>query len=84
MSRLMARHGRVVDVRGAPVRDAQIVIVASTVPMPEIALVSDAEGRFSLMLPPGRFTLRAHGPGGVTGDVAVEGAPNASDIIICI
>ena len=32
--------------------------------MPEIALVSDANGWFSLRLPSGRFTLRAHDPGG--------------------
>ena len=77
------RFGRVVDSGGAAVPYAHIVIVASSVPMPEIALVSDDAGRFLLRLPAGVFTLRAHGPGGV-GEAEVAGTPADSDIVITI
>jgi hypothetical protein len=60
-----------------------VTIVESTVPMPEIALLCDDDGRFSLRLPTGRFTLRAHGAGG-SGDAAVEGAPAAGEIVIVV
>ena len=60
-----------------------MTIVESTVPMPEIALLCDARGRFSLRLPPGRFTLRAHG-GGSSGEAEVEGAPSQDEIVIVI
>jgi hypothetical protein len=73
----------VVDESGAPVPGALVSIVESTVPMPEIALVCDEQGRFSLRLPPGRFRLRAHGAGG-SGDVEVEGAPADDEIVIVI
>jgi hypothetical protein len=77
------RSGRVVDGSGAPVPDALVSIVESTVPMPEIALLCDPRGRFSLRLPPGRFTLRAHGGGG-SGDAEVDGAPATGEILIVI
>jgi hypothetical protein len=77
------REVRVVDARGAPVPNALVTIVESTVPMPEIALMADAGGRFSLRLPAGRFTLRAHGGGG-SGDAAVEGAPADDEIVIVV
>ena len=83
VSGLTERRGRVVDADGAPV-PAQVVIVVSSVPMPEIALVSDANGSFSLRLPAGRFTLRAHGPGGTSGAVEVEGAPDTGGIVIVV
>jgi len=56
--------GRVVDGGGAAVPDARVMIVAGSVPMPEIALLADAQGRFSLRLPPGVFTLAAYGATG--------------------
>lgn len=63
--------GRVVDADGAPVPEAVVVIVAGSVPMPEIALLCDDDGRFSLRLPEGVFTLRAHGQGR-TGEAEVR------------
>jgi hypothetical protein len=84
MSDLTECHGEVVDTASAPVPGARIAIVASSVPMPEIALVSDADGSFSLRLPAGRFTLRAHGPGGTSGEVEVEGAPASGRIVIVV
>lgn len=82
MSTAKERHGRVVDSGGAPVSGARVVIVASTVPMPEIALITDARGRFSLSLPPGQFTMRAHGSDDAAGESDVEG--DASDEIVIV
>jgi hypothetical protein len=50
--------------------------------MPEIALVADGEGRFSLRLPPGVFTLRAHAEVR-TGEVAVQ-APADDEIVLTV
>jgi carboxypeptidase family protein len=82
---LVDRNGRVVDASGAPVPDALVTIVESTVPMPEIALMVDADGRFALRLPAGRFRLRGHGAGG-SGDaeVEVDGAAADDEIVITI
>lgn len=74
--------GRVVDAHGEPVPDALVVIVAGTVPMPEIALQADAQGRFALRLPDGRFTLRAHAAGG-SGEAEVE-RPGDAAVVIAI
>ena len=81
--RSVGRAGRVVDANGAPVPRARIVIIAGSVPMPEIAMQSDDDGRFSLWLPRGVFTLRAHGPTG-TGEVEVENNSVDSEIVITI
>lgn len=81
---LTERRGRVVDDNGVPISGAPIVIVASSVPMPEIALVSDAHGAFSLKLPAGRFTLRAQGPRGTSGEIEVEGTPGTGMIVIVV
>ena len=75
-------RGRVVGTAGDPVPGALVVIVESSVPVPEIALQADADGRFALRLPRGRFTLRAHGPGG-TGDARIE-LPGAARVEIVI
>lgn len=80
---LARRFGRVVDAAGAPVPHAYIVIAAGSVPMPEIALLSDEAGRFSVRLPPGAFTLRAHGPPG-TGEAEVVAGPADREIVITI
>jgi hypothetical protein len=75
--------GRVVDQDSQPVAGALVVIVESTVPMPEIAIQCDDAGRFTLRLPVGRFTLRAHAPDGRAGEATVE-TPAASEIEIVI
>ena len=77
------RRGQVIETGGRPVPGAHVVIVAGSVPMPEIALACDGNGRFSLSLPPGTFTLRAHGPTGI-GEVEVEGGTADDEILITI
>lgn len=83
MTGLSEVAGQVVDADGHPVPDARLVIVAGTVPVPEIALLSDADGRFSLRLPPGVFTLRAHGPAG-TGALEVTSPPSDGEARVVI
>ncbi|MBL7255720.1 carboxypeptidase regulatory-like domain-containing protein [Paractinoplanes lichenicola] len=73
--------GRVVDNGGAPVADAAVVVVAGSVPIPELALLSGPDGRFTLRLPPGRFTLRAHGDPG-RGETTVDTTALGAEIVI--
>jgi hypothetical protein len=83
VNQLSERIGRVVDAAGGPVPNAHVVIVRGSVPMPEIALLSDDAGRFRVRLPAGSFTLRAHGPGG-TGQIDVEGEADEDEIVITL
>jgi len=73
--------GRVVDPDGRPAPGALVVIVESTVPMPELALQCDDDGRFAIRLPAGRFTLRAHAPDGRQGETTVT-VPGAREILV--
>jgi hypothetical protein len=77
-------RGRVVDADGVPVAHARVTIVAASVPMPEIALLTGSRGNFELALPQGRFRLRAHGPRGEIGEavVGVEGDAAVGDLVI--
>lgn len=77
------RPGRVVDASGAPVARASVVITAGSVPVPEIALLSDDEGRFAVRLPRGSFTFRAHDPAG-TGEAEVNDEDTDDEIVIVI
>jgi hypothetical protein len=76
-------HGRVVAADGTPVPLAAVVIVRGTVPMPEIALLADSGGRFALRLPPGVFTLRAHGPD-ASGEASIDARTPGSEIVIML
>jgi hypothetical protein len=56
--------GRVVDELGAPIGEASVSVSRAPQPVPDIAALSDAFGRFSLDLPaPGAYviTCRAEG-----------------------
>ena len=52
-------EGRVHGPEGEPVEGAMVSVVEGSVPMPEIALCTGADGRFHHGLPGGRFTFRA-------------------------
>ena len=76
-------RGRVIDAGGAPVAGARVTIVESPAPMPEMAMVTDEEGRFSLFLPAGRFLLHADGDEGASGTAVVEAGEKAGrDMLI--
>jgi hypothetical protein len=82
---LLTEHlGRVVDAGGEPVPEATIAIIESSVPMPEIALLADEEGRFVLRLPPGSFTLQAHDWQGASGEVALEIGEEGTEFLLVI
>ena len=81
---MTAHLGRVVDANGEPVPEATIAIIESSVPMPEIALLADEDGRFMLRLPPGRFVLRAHDWEGEAGDVELSIEEEATEFVIVI
>jgi hypothetical protein len=60
--------GTVVGARGEPVAGARIYFVEGPVPLPDIAAVTDSEGRFTLTAPaPGTYTV-----GGAFDDVATS------------
>jgi Carboxypeptidase regulatory-like domain len=58
--------GTVVDARGEPVAGARVYFIEGPVPLPDIAAVTDSEGRFTLTAPAaGTYTV-----GGAFDDVA--------------
>ena len=62
----------VIDASGQPISEASVTIVASTIAMPEIALLSDESGVVQMTLPKGRFTFQSYGPNGLQGMISVE------------
>ena len=73
MTRPAPRTVRVLDARGHPVAGAFVTVVSGTAPTPEITLLTNAEGRVRLGLPPGTFTLQAQTPEGTKTTVEVTG-----------
>jgi hypothetical protein len=71
----------VLDAGGRPVAEAFVSVVEATVPVPEIALVTEADGTFQIGLPPGRFRLRATTADGRAGDVEVSGESDEEMVI---
>ncbi len=66
--------GTVLDGAGRPVGGATVMWASGPVPLPEVALLTPADGRFVLSAPvPGRYTLSCRsGTGGhATQDVVV-------------
>jgi hypothetical protein len=74
--------GVVVDAAGRPAAGAHVEFVASSVALPEIALVADGEGRFRVNLPTGWFRLRAE-HGGRHGEAEVR-APEATEVRLTV
>jgi hypothetical protein len=71
----------VVDAGGQPVAGAAVAVAWGTAPTPEIARTTDAEGRFRVGLPPGRFRIDAAAPDGRRGRVEVDGGPGGEIVI---
>ena len=77
-----ARHRiLVLDEGSRPVADAAVALARSSVPFPEIALLTDEKGVVELQLPPGVFAFRAVGPGDVSGDVEVT-SPGPAETVV--
>lgn len=79
---LVVHHGIVVDANGNPVAGAAITVIESPVPMPEIAWVTDAAGRFRIALTPGRHVLSANAREGAGEAVIHE--PHEAEIVISV
>jgi hypothetical protein len=67
-----------------PLSNATITVVQGAGPAPDIAPLTDDEGRFALDgLPAGEWVLRATGVAGETGDVSVRVAHGSiADVVI--
>lgn len=64
--------GKVVDGEGHPVEGASVMIVGSSVAVPEIALLSASDGSFRLSLEPGNYRFRAFGVEAQQGETVLE------------
>lgn len=57
-------HGKVTDAKGEPVAQARIFIKESAVAVPDIAMLTDNGGAFSLSVPaPGNYTIGCNADG---------------------
>lgn len=65
-------EGRVLDERGHPVAGAFVTIQAKDVPVPDIASVTGAKGRFQLALPKGSFSVLAVTRNGQSGEAKLS------------
>ncbi|MFF7729781.1 carboxypeptidase-like regulatory domain-containing protein [Streptomyces sp. NPDC008001] len=68
-------RGTVRDAAGAPVPGARVAFAGGPGPLPDVAAVTDGEGRFALTAPAaGTYTLVCRGDGGTaTARVRVSG-----------
>src|SRR5688572_24244841 len=58
---LITIRGRVLDPQDQPVVEAAVYLVSAPVPMPDIAQLTDEEGRFAFAAPsPGPYTIGVH------------------------
>lgn len=79
--------GRVLDPGGAPVAGARVLVTASPGPVPDLAQLTGADGRFSSPAPrPGAYRIAAYADGFASGEVGVEvpaaGGPPAVEITL--
>lgn len=81
MRRMINGQVRLAD--GRPAAGAIVAVAWGTAPTPEIAISCDAEGRFRLPLPPGRFRLQASAPG-ATGVSEVDTATSPDHVEIVV
>ena len=84
MSGVVRRCVKVMDDTGAPLEGAFVAVEKSSVPFPEIALVTDAEGSVQLFLPEGHFRIVANARDDRRGAVEVNGGieGGTDDIVI--
>ncbi len=66
--------GRVTDSSGEPITDASVAIVESSVPVPEMAIFTDATGTYTWYVEPGTYTIEVYRDGYVSqeGETTVE------------
>jgi hypothetical protein len=65
--------GRVLDAQGAPVSGARVFVLKAPGPVPDIALLTSDDGRFTLSLPgSGRYELACYSDAPGSTSAAVE------------
>jgi Carboxypeptidase regulatory-like domain len=78
-----AVSGRITDTQGRPVAGARVYFVEAPVATPDIAQVTDADGRFSLVAPAaGHYRVGVNAPGGGRHQQDVEVAGGSPEIEI--
>lgn len=82
MPETFSRSGVVLNADGEPVPRAFITIKQASVRMPDLAVMTDDNGRFEMRLPMGTFTLRAH-HSGRQGEISFSN-PDATAIKIVV
>jgi Carboxypeptidase regulatory-like domain len=66
-------QGEVVDHRGRPIPDARVMVLSGPGPLPDIAQLTDSEGRFALgSSRAGRYELAVHADGHAPATAVVE------------
>jgi hypothetical protein len=66
-------HGQVFDAQGAPLAEVPIFFIAAPVAMPDISILTDEQGQFTLAAPvAGRYTLGARSDDGQLAQAEVE------------
>lgn len=74
--------GRVLSPRGQPVAEARIYFTASPVAMPDIALLTDVSGRFSLSVPAaGSYTIGCSAEGYAPATATVKVGDKQTEVI---
>jgi hypothetical protein len=80
----MIISGTVTDPSGRPVPGASVAITAAPAPVPDIAALTGADGRFSIVVPvAGAYRVAAHGERG-SADVAVTVADAEVEIAVML
>ena len=74
----MTITGTVIDHRGQVVAGAQISIGRSPTPMPDLVIITDADGRFTFAAPsPGHYQLVAYAEGYRIARIGIDVADDA-------
>lgn len=73
--------GTVEDGEGRLVPGALVAVEEGTLPFPDLALSTNAEGHFTIDLPVGRFRLAAHSQDGGYGTVEYDSLTSDSLVI---
>jgi hypothetical protein len=77
--------GRVLGASGAPLAEARVAFAEAPVPVPDIAAVTGADGRFALSAPaPGPYVVLAAAEGHVPAQVAVDVGEERTEVEITL
>ena len=83
---MVTLRGVVLDASFRPVHEARVAVARSSVMVQGLAYGTDENGRFTLALPDGDFTIAAHGGHGASGslDVRVRDGVADRDLVVVV